>query len=243
MAAREVNIFGSCVTRDALEFAQGLAVGKYCARQSVISAVAPPPAPKTLAALRFNPGTHPFHKRCVEEDFAKTTLARLADRVLDEFVIVDFIEERMPLAETRCGTFVSYSQVATQYSNAAELVVRLVPAYSIEYVMLFARALERFAAGLQGRPVVLHRAFYAPDGGEHDRANRTLACLYDLATDALRPRAVIEVEPVLRAASATHKWGAAAYHYVDAYYRDFVGRYALQAQHGIAVKAGFSMQK
>ena len=110
MGMNEISIWGSCVSRDAVEFASGLSMGLYCARQSVVSSVARPASQETVAALEFKEGTHPFPRRVVEEDFLKTSLDRLIKTNPNGIVIIDLIEERVALGVTQCGTHVTFSQ-------------------------------------------------------------------------------------------------------------------------------------
>lgn len=243
MTSRTVHIFGSCVSRDALEFASGVTVGKYCARQSVVAAVSPLPEESLRQALEIAPGTHDFHRRCVVEDFEKTTLALLAERPVEEPVVIDFIEERVALGVLRDGSVVTFSQAATAYSNARSLVARLVRPYSAEYVQMFESAIGPFAERLGARPVVLHRALYAEGDWNWEEANRVLEHFYSLAERHLAQAAVIEVPASLRVSSPGHKWGVAPYHYVDGYYRGFVEQWSQALGDGLAAKPSFTLQK
>lgn len=243
MSTREINIWGSCVSRDSVEFARGAAMGMYCARQSIVSAVAEPVSEPTLAALEFKETTHPFHRRLVEEDFRKTSLDQLCTRQPDGVIILDLIEERVALGITRCGTCVTFSQAASGFSNARVLIDRMIPAYSEEHVDLFGKAIGEFAARLANRTVVVHRALYAEGDWEFENANRVLNQFYDMAIASLDSPLVIDVDRQLRASSRTHKWGFAPYHYVDGYYEDFVGKLAVGTGLPVSVKPGFTLQK
>jgi hypothetical protein len=242
MNSNELHIFGSCVSRDAVEFAQGVRVGKYLARQSVVSAVADRPSQETLDGLQFKEGTHPFNRRMVEGDFRKTSLGELAAQDPAAVVVFDLIDERMPLGVTHCGALVTYSQPAAGCSNARTLIQRLIPAYSDEHRDLFRKAIPVFAERIGPRPVVIHRALYAPGDWDFERANRVLGEFYGLAAKFMKSATVVEVEPQHRVSSASHKWGFAPYHYVDAYYRNFVGQFSASMWAGVAVKHGFTLQ-
>ena len=234
------DIFGSCVSRDGLEFVDGVTVGAYCARQSVVSSVAKPASEDTLSRLTIKPDTHAFHARAIEQDFAKTTLDRI-DRGEGPLVI-DFIEERCALAETTCGTLISWSQAAMAFSNARSLIKRLIKPYSDEHIELFEAAIGPFAERLSRRQVLLHRALYAPGDWPHLAANAVLRRFYDL-TEAKLPHAVVINPPTtVRKPELDHKWGRGPYHYVDAYYRDFAERFA-RAVDGAGVRTDISMIK
>jgi lysophospholipase L1-like esterase len=239
MNNNELHIFGSCVSRDAVEFAQGLRVGKYLARQSAVSAVSNPPARETLDALQFKEGTHPFRRRVVEEDFRKTALSELAQQ--DGVLLLDLIEERVPIGVTPCGALVTYSKAASEFSNARSLIQRMIAPYSDEHRDLFRKSIPVFAERIGPRPVVIHRALYAEGDWNFERANRVLGEFYDLAAKRLKSATVIEVEP--RVSSASHKWGLAPYHYIDAYYRSFVEQFSASTGINVSVKQGFTMQQ
>jgi hypothetical protein len=244
MSSHKINIFGSCVSRDSVEFARGLTVGLYAARQSVVSAVAAPVARATLDALTFSDGTHEFHRRCVLDDFRKTTLNQIEAFPPDEILVVDFIEERVALGVTAPGTFVTYSQAASSFSNARSLLTRLIEPYSDDHVALFADSIGDFARRLQGRPVVLHRAFYAEGPSwDHAHANRVLGEFYDRFQACIDPVAVIEMPRELRVFSPVHKWGPAPYHYIDDYYRHFVAQWAAALDPSVSLKESFTLQK
>lgn len=243
MTTNEINIWGSCVSRDAVEFASGAKMGMYCARQSVVSSVATPVSQETFQALEFKEGTHPFHRRLVEEDFLKTSLTQLCERHPNGALIFDLIEERVPIGVTKCGTYVTFSQAASGFSNARSLISRMIQPYSDEHVELFATAINDFAGRLANRTVVIHKALYAEGDWEFETANRVLSDFYDMAVKSLNSSVVIEVVDGLRASSSSHKWGVAPYHYVDDYYQDFVEQFAERTGLPVSVKPEFTLQK
>jgi len=238
-----INIFGSCVTRDLVEFAAELDVGKYCARQSLVSSVGKRPAPETISSLHFVDGTHPFHERCVREDFDKLTLGDLRNRPADEIVVIDFIEERTPLGITECGAIFSLSQAATKFSNARSLVSRQVDAYSAEHIELFSKSIDDFGARLAGRPVIVHRALYAPGDWKFERENEVLERFYSMAIGRLNPVAVISAPEELRKSTLNHKWGPAPYHYMDDYYTHLLDQISIAMRIPVRPRTGFSLQK
>ena len=243
MTSKEINIWGSCVSRDAVEFADGLRMGMYCARQSVVSSVAAPVSPATFKALEFKEATHAFHRRLVEEDFLKISLSRLNEQHQEGALIFDLIEERVPIGVTTCGTLVTYSQAASGFSNARSLIKRLIQPYSDEHVALFGQAITEFAARLSDRTVIIHKALYAEGDWEFQTANRVLSDFYEMAIRSFSASIVIEVEPGLRASTPNHKWGVAPYHYTDGYYQNFVEQLALRASLPASVKPAFTLQK
>lgn len=243
MKKSEINIWGSCVSRDAVEFASGVAMGMYCARQSIVSSVAGPVSQETFKALEFKDGTHPFHRRLIEEDFLKTSLSQLCERHTNGALIFDLIEERVPIGLTRCGTYVTFSQAASGFSNARSLISRMIRPYSDEHVDLFGKAINHFAARLSDRTVIIHKALYAEGDWEFENANRILCEFYDMVIKSLTSSIVIEVEKDLQVSSPNHKWGVAPYHYVDGYYQDFVEKFATRTGLPVSVKPSFTLQK
>lgn len=240
---REINIWGSCVSRDAVEFVDGAKMGTYCARQSIISSVAPPVAPETFRALEFKDGTHPFHKRIVEEDFLKTSIEQLQEKHPDTTLILDLIEERTPIGVTKCGTHVTFSQAASGFSNARSLITRLIQPYSEEYVDLFTEAARKFSEKFDHRTIVIHKALYAEGNWEFENANRILSNFYDAIISNLNSTIIIEIAKELRSSNPNHKWGAAPYHYIDGYYQDFVSQLSMKTCLPISPKPYFTLQK
>ena len=239
----KINIWGSCVTRDAVEFGHGVSIGIYCARQSVVSSVAEPVSDATFQKLTFKEGANPFHRRVVEENFLKTSLIPLCEKHPHGALILDLIGEKAPIGITYCGTQVTFSQAASKFSNAESLIIRKIPSFSDEHVELFGNAIKKLAVKLSDRPVVIHKAFYAEGKWEFKHANQVLRTYYDMAISSLHVTSVIEVEQCLRASSPQHKWGLAPYHYVDGYYQDFIEKLATGTGMPLSVKPGFTMQK
>lgn len=218
-------------------------MGMYCARQSIVSSVAKPVSQETIAALEFKEGTHPFHRRLVEEDFLKTSLDQLSKKNPNGFVILDLIEERVALGVTRCGTYVTFSQAASGFSNARSLITRLIQPYSDEHVELFRQAIGSFAPWLGSRTVIIHKAFYAEGNWEFAHANRVLGKMYEMVIRSLSSSRIIEVGQGLRVSCPSHKWGLAPYHYIDGYYQDFVEQFAARTGLPVSVKPAFTLQK
>jgi hypothetical protein len=210
---------------------------------TVVSSVTSPVSQETFRALEFKDETHSFHRRLVEEDFLKTSLSQLCKKHPNSVLIFDLIEERVPIGLTLCGTYVTFSQAASGFSNARSLLSRLIKPYSDEHVELFGKAIKDFAAKLSNRTVVIHKALYAEGDWEFETANRVLSDFYDMAIKSLNSSVVIEVVNGLRASSPTHKWGIAPYHYVDGYYQDFVEQFAARTGLPVSVRPAFTLQK
>lgn len=239
-----IDSFGSCVSRDSIEFIHTAKVRNYCARQSIVSAVSNKPHSGTIQALSIREGTHNFHRRCIEHDFSKVSLDLLNQTEnVDTPLVVDLIEERMPLAVTKCGELVTYSQAAREFSNINELVERRIPQFSQEYVDLFEKSVNVFADRLKDRIVVIHKAFYAKGDWEFTKANEVLEYFYKKMILAFGNSIAVEVEEEFRISEANHKWGIAPYHYVDAYYMRFVDLMSHCFSGELSVREGFTLRK
>lgn len=90
-----VGIFGSCVTRDALEFSNNLVVQTYIARQSLVSAFSKIPCVKTLSALKIDSDAHEFYQRNIFNDLHKESKNIIIRSENIDFWIIDLIEERI----------------------------------------------------------------------------------------------------------------------------------------------------
>lgn len=101
----KINIFGSCVSRDVLEYQQEryIQLLQYFARQSIVSAVSKSvPLEENQLSLASS-----FQKRMVLHDFKKDTFDELS-RNSGDYLLIDLIDERFPLVKID-DSFVTYS--------------------------------------------------------------------------------------------------------------------------------------
>ncbi len=236
-------ILGSCVSRDTIEFGENLEVVLYCARQSVASLAAPRLRDDVLSQLVFKEGTGSFHQRSIEQDVTKSALIRLEKLPSDIPILIDLIEERVPLGRSPCGSLVTLSETATKYSNLMDLVVEVIEPWSAQHLMLFEAALPVVARALNGRQVVIHRAFYAEDKRSFSKINSALAQLYDRLAAALPWAQVIEPPETLRLGENEHSWGPGPYHYVDVYYQAALTQTLCSLGWPVVLRPGFSRRK
>lgn len=104
-----VDIFGSCVTRDALAYVSDFLVpGVYIARSSFVSSVDDPidiPVPICDVSARCD-----FDRKCVLRDLKKTAFSELGQNAShSKYLIIDFIDERFALGKTNSGQFFTKS--------------------------------------------------------------------------------------------------------------------------------------
>lgn len=103
--AASVSIFGSCVSRDMLEYeaACDLTLDLYFARSSIISAVSDKVA---LDYEKINLQSN-FKKRQIYYDFNKYAINMFRDKTSD-YLIIDLVDERFPLIKVS-GSYVTRS--------------------------------------------------------------------------------------------------------------------------------------
>lgn len=70
--------WGSCITRDALEFAADSTIAAFSSRESIVSACTPPIPQGRLNKLRIAPECGNFARRMIEDDLYKRGLARIS---------------------------------------------------------------------------------------------------------------------------------------------------------------------
>lgn len=227
-----VAIWGSCVTRDAMEVAAGrLELLRYHARTSWV-AQASTPYGEEVGSLE---PLSPFGARTVAEDYQKTVVDELVRRQ-PRAVLIDLIDERFVLLRTGPSWWTMSDYVQATAMNER---IRRSPASRTEFLDdrrlgLFeaaARTLApRLAALLPDTAFVLHEATWAtrvrgeerfPAGHEEKAAamNQALEQHYQVLADAFGPR-LLRLRPPqeLVVADPEHVWKLAAFHYVPEYY-------------------------
>ncbi len=211
-----IDILGSCTSRDTMNFIQ-MEVGKYHARQSIMSVMSPPPKDAEIANLRIDPDAHQFHQTAIRNDFQKNTLTQIKESKLP--LVIDLIEERTPIGVMPSGAFVSLSQAADKFSNAHDLIERKIAAFSPEHIIHMKLAIELLSDQLRGKKVIVHRAMYAAGDWPYEHANIALETLYDALSEILPCCRVVNVGLAHRNADPCHKWGHGPFHYTDDYYQ------------------------
>lgn len=231
------SIFGSCVSRDLFEYAgeTGLQVGRYIARESIISAVsAPVPVEESEIEL-----TSPFQKKMVLADCAKSAFDRLRSNKSD-FLMIDLIDERFDLIKLRGSLVTASNEVCEGLKKIIGGCEKVGKTYKEQrvwfgdepvggYVKTFCEKLREIYEPGQ---IFLHRAlmtdFYLDSAGEvrkfsrnyleyNRKTNRILSYMYDLIENCL-PGIHVIAEMDGTYASEKHKWGLAPMHYTDEYY-------------------------
>jgi len=239
----EFAIFGSCVTRDPFQFAKGVSIPLYCARQSIASSASARPSANYLSQIKFANGIAAFHQRSIESDIGKTALGRIRKLSPHIPIVIDLIEERCPLGVTPENTIVTLSEAAQKFSNLPDLVVRQIAPWSDEYIELFRSALPKLAAALEGRKVVIHRALYAENLGKFPGINAHLRSMYDDIRAAVPSAASFDLPADVTRSEPDHMWGYAPFHYIDDYYT--VALDMIESLSGVTIlrKSSFSLMR
>lgn len=230
-----VAILGSCVTRDAFEFADPaeFTVEVYLARTALASFLG-------RRSETFDPEydriASNFQKRMVRSDVLKTGRNQL--RVTDfDVLIYDPIDERFALA------LFEDAGIATISSEFQGLAVP-----SSEYTVIAPWSEEHFARWKAGwetfmrlldetgarDKLVVHAARWAEkvEGSESPsadptaiaKANAWLERAEERMKEDIPEERIIRVSEALQLVDAEHRWGISPFHYVEGYYHDFLER-------------------
>jgi len=227
------RIFGSCVTRDAFEFAGpgGPAIETYFARSSIASAFSELP----FEGVDTSTIESSFQRRIVEWDLGKNCAATLASADFDVLVI-DLIDERFDLLQDASGALATRSNEFLK-ARPAEEPVRRITAGSAEFLDLWVAGWRRLIsivdeAGLRDA-VVVHEAYWAErteSGATYTsvppetvaRANDVLGRLYGEMRRDLAPGQFVRPTSRPLVGADDHKWGRSPFHYPDWYYEELI---------------------
>ena len=231
-----VAILGSCVTRDAFEFADSSWVlSKYMARSALASfcgrQVQTDLPPYTNIASTFQ-------RRMVMEDVEKRGRRWLADKEFD-WLIYDPIDERFALADFEDGGVITVSQEFTKLAvSPSQYQSTLFPTEEhLERWMAgwqtFMRLLDSY--GVRDR-LIVHRAKWVQRVQGSDqlttepeliaRANDWLERAFTRMAEDIPPERFISVSEEHQFADANHRWGISPFHYVEGYYLEFLEKLA-----------------
>jgi len=244
-----ISIFGSCTSRDLFRLhpEAPFELKSYIARQSVLSAISPP-VPLDMEVIQLDSA---FQRRCVWQDFHKTTFDMLKNDG-SEWLLIDLIDERFPLAKLQ-GSYVTKSGLAVDGGviGTAETLVRRRkgPDYYMDGICIrdgvksFCRKLKDI---YPSDHIVIHKAlmveqYKSAEGllqpfSEHEievarQVNEMLRYMYGLLEEFLPEAQVIDcIENYV--GSELHTWGRATVHYEDEYYAEVIRRLGIITQKG-----------
>lgn len=215
-----VFIYGSCVSRDAFQGAGGPELVDYVSRSAMGSAFCPPPGDIPTVDVSLNSSA--FQRRMVTYDHDKS-LGRLLGEASFDILLLDFIDERLPLVRMN-GSYITYSPEVQRcgFTPAPEDVVA---AGSDEYFALFRKGFELLLEKVDADCIYVSRAYWASvdDGGNAlggqsvEFHNRVLERLYDIVA-SYRGIRFIEYSKDQVIGDSRHKWGPSPFHYVSGFY-------------------------
>ena len=242
-----VSIFGSCVSRDLLEFRKqnNFGLKQYFARCSIVSAVS---SPIVVVEQEISLDSK-FQKRQVMADLDKRMWREL-ERDKPDYLMVDFIDERFPSG--KCGNSyftLSNEMVQSGYVKDYKVIERKKISSFIRSTfhkdkknvfVIDNRSIEKWLDVFwdrvlriyQADKIILHEAkmaddYYDEDGEikrfsenylEHNKKiNELLEYMYNYSKRKLKNCISISVDSK-RYATCQHKWGLAPMHYTNEYY-------------------------
>jgi hypothetical protein len=230
-----IAILGSCVSRDAINFIEGLKVSTYLARMSLISLYAKPWAFEATEDELIVEGKGEFENRMLRHDLCKTASEALRSSEPAP-LLIDFIDERFDVfVDGETALTRSTPLMLTKYGKAlaGPDVYRRHHARTLP---LWEKAADRFLADIAGRKVILHRALWAShyrndDTGEicsfDDKDlesvalhNRLLDHYYDYIEQRHGSVVSIRPEPEFVYSDFAHRWGRDFFHFSPDYYGD-----------------------
>lgn len=239
----DISIFGSCVSRDLLEFDRekkfSFLLKSYIARQTIISAVSKSVAIEE-SSINLNSA---FQRRMVLQDFRKDTFDLLKEN-RSEYLIIDLIDDRFLPAryEDSIVTFSSLLQQTTLSKHA--LTSKYV--YDQKCNKYFWEGLDlddylsKFCSSVKElyppKKVILHKAKFLPLY-RNKQGNYCAFPINTIVRDAETNKRLEYMYAYLEKhlgsndetiftidicdsyyASEDHKWGLASMHYCDEYY-------------------------
>ena len=242
------DIWGSCVTRDALEFILNCNINIYVSRQSIISACSQNISPSEIKRIKLNNNIGGFHKRVITEDIYKTSLRRLNNCSSTNILIIDLIDERNGLLFFD-NTYITHSLALREHSNIEFLSKYKIYAFSKKYTELFCNKITLFCNKIKSsipndrKYIIIHKAYYSdPTNDKFIKINNTLKLYYSLLEKYLPNAISIEVPCQYRLSSIYHKWGEAPYHYIDEYYLNFIKVMSYKISQQLEIKSNYSAQ-
>jgi hypothetical protein len=226
-------IFGSCVSRDILNYPQAkaqFALVDYYARSSIASLGARPiEMPSTVQHISSK-----FQRRMVERDIKKDFLNDLA-RLQFDVLLIDLIDERFNLyveAEGRACTL------------SSELLVSGFPTDSNRGSRIYSGSEEFWRLWEAGWAILVNKlrclgcldrlrinqvfwssrtvkgGDFKPDYSDSQigTANQFLTRMYQRIAADIPSEQFLRFDRWLMTGSVTHKWGISPFHYIEAYY-------------------------
>lgn len=230
--AVRIVIFGSCVSRDILNYDVNhvFDLAAYYARSSFASAFTSHPAVDVYSANLSSK----FQAAIVKADLEKTLLDKIDELKFDVFLI-DLIDERFNIfSAVSGGIFTVSNELRSAGFDEEDEPGRLILSGSEEFFALWEKGWERFvslmsAAGNLSK-VVVNRTLWSAQTKNglnfgsafnsayiHD-SNMFLLRLYKRMARDLVPNQFLQPPVELVYGNEEHRWGLSPFHYVDDFY-------------------------
>lgn len=231
--APRVFIYGSCVSRDTLEFLRphGYSLTHYSARQSLISVY----GRADLALLPAFTTSSPFQRRMIEEDWRSGLVWQLkARRAETDILLWDLCDERLGVRRLQPRGFVTRSVdlLSTGIDAALESSSDVVDFGEAKHLKMWSKRLKDFRALLDELDLSHRLVLLAPPWAERTvngapsltsygrsaaEANALFAPYHEAITSTLHcPIVTLPVDET--ESDPEHKWGPAPFHYSAANY-------------------------
>ena len=224
-----VFIYGSCVSRDAFNFAKegSFKIIDYYARQSFISAFSHSINPFIdLCQIKSN-----FQRRCVERDFLKTL--PIALKKIYNILLIDFIDKRFDILQFDN----SYLTLSLEFRNIVLNIFKydnIIKHNSQERRKLFIESWRKFIVLCTELNILecvrINKVYYAKynDSGDIvakyteakiDENNEMLDFFYHIASKDIPINNFLSYDDSLFIAKKMHRWTEAPFHYIDIFYK------------------------
>jgi len=231
----KVLIFGSCVSRDALEFSQDndLSLDGYYARSSLGSAF----SCKPVSSVDTDKIESAFQRRMVKADLEKTFISSLKTKSYD-LILYDPIDERFNLIKLPNGSLCTLSNELMLTKLHESKDVSLIFSGSDEFYDLWERgwrefinALLAFGAMSKLRINEVYWADRAESGENYEpvysskkivQSNQFLRKLYRRMRQDIPSWQFYTFSSEDLIGGSGHKWGRSPFHFVDRYYENLL---------------------
>ncbi|OFT77186.1 hypothetical protein HMPREF3104_02775 [Corynebacterium sp. HMSC30G07] len=237
---RKVFIYGSCVTRDSVDFwdEHNLELHGYVARQSLISATS---SVNSTVGFNLNGVTSSFQRRMIKNDLLGTAIKQVKEAIDDGAVVVwDLTDERNGVLALEDGRIVSAVAERTSGLVRTAQIQETIRFTDDKFLPLWRQALGHFKRSLGTRieKITINATPWAtsfPDG-QPIRESFPTSNQFNSALNIMTNYAkelgfqTFEVPKEIVFGSTDHKWGPAPFHYSDNAYvamAEKIGRFAL----------------
>lgn len=242
MPAPRITIFGSCVSRDSLEYADptGHKLRRYIARQSLISAFDTHGTYK----LSLKGISSDFQRRMARGDL-KSRFANALPRIAkdSDLLLIDLTDERLGFYEMPGGTIVTRTVdlIAAGIDEELQRTGRYVPFGTMEHYRRWTHALAEFDKSLDSLHMRNKVRLLALPWAKKDNLGNPIK--YTATVPIRRAnliysqyyRAAMKVIPTITPSkdveirgSHDHRWGLAPFHYTDSVYQYVLSRLGLK---------------